>query len=113
MNPSIDSVTLASLGLALDAATLRQQVIAANIANANVEGYAAQGVSFEAALDAARPELHARVVPMLDADGSPQPVQLDGEMARLSLNQLQYQVLVKGLNEHLSVLSSAVADGRR
>ena len=117
MTPSIESLTTASLGLALDAATLRQQVIAANIANADVDGYATQGATFEAVLsgafDAARPTLRAHVAPVLGADGQAQPVQLDSEMASLSVNQLQYQALVKGLNEHLSVLAIAVSDGQR
>ena len=117
----IEAVTTASLALALDAAAMRQQVIAANIANADVQGYAARGVSFEAVVegglgrgaDALRTHLQPHIAPMRGEDGLPMPVQLDTEMAALSQNQLQYQALVKGLNKHLAVLSLAVSDGKR
>ncbi len=117
MSQSIEAVTTASLSLALDAATLRQQVIAANIANANVPGYTAKTVSFDTVMASAfgglqGTTLDAHVVPRLDADGNAHAVQIDGEMAELSLNQLQYQTLVAGLNKHLSVLSTAIADGK-
>jgi flagellar basal-body rod protein FlgB len=118
MTPPIEAVTTASLSLALDAATLRQQVIAANIANANVPGYVARTVSFDAVMNGAfgglpaSGSLQAHVAPRLDAAGLPQSVQIDSEMAELSLNQLQYQTLVAGLNKHLSVLSAAIADGK-
>jgi len=118
MTPSIEAVTMANLSLALDAAAMRQQVIAANIANANVPGYVARTVTFEAVMSdafAATPgtgSLQAHVAPRLDAAGLPQAVQVDSEMAELSLNQLQYQTLVAGLNKHLSVLSAAIADGK-
>ena len=116
MSQSIEAVTTASLSLALDAATLRQQVIAANIANANVPGYTAKTVSFDAVManvgGMQGATLDAHVVPRLGADGTPQPVQIDGEMAELALNQLQYQTLVAGLNKQLSVLSIAIADGK-
>ena len=119
MSSSIEAVTTTSLSLALDAAATRQQVIAANIANANVDGYVAQGVSFEAVMTgafdgagAAMPGLQAHVGPKLDLEGRPQPVQIDAEMADLSLNQLRYQTLIAGLNKHLSVLAVAIADGK-
>ena len=117
MTQSIEAVTTASLSLALDAASLRQQVIASNIANANVPGYTAKTVSFDTVManafgSAQGATLDAHVVPRLDAGGSPHAVQIDGEMAELALNQLQYQTLVTGLNKHLSVLSVAIADGK-
>ena len=122
MSFSIETVTLHGLSLALDAAALRQQVIATNIANANVDGYVAQGVSFDAAMTDASGALdatgaatsgpRAHVGPKLDSEGRPQPVQIDAEMADLSLNQLRYQSLISGLNKHLSVLAVAIADGK-
>ena len=117
MTQSIEALTTASLSLALDAATMRQQVIAANIANADTPGYTARTVSFDAVMANAfgargAVSLDAHVMPRLDANGSPQPVQVDTEMAELSLNQLQYQTLIAGLNKHLSVLSTAISDGK-
>lgn len=120
MTQSIEAMTTATLSLALDAAAMRQQVIAANIANANVQGYTARTVTFDAVMADAfagtqgmgSTSLDAHIVPRLDADGRPHAVQIDGEMAELSVNQLQYQTLVAGLNKHLSVLSVAIADGK-
>lgn len=120
MTQSIEAVTTATLTLALDAATMRQQVIAANIANADVPGYTAKTVTFDAVMADAftgiagsgSASLDARAVPRLDIDGRPHAVQIDSEMAELSVNQLQYQTLVAGLNKHLSVLSVAIADGK-
>jgi len=122
MTHSLEAITTTALGVALDAAQMRQQVIAANIANANVGGYAAQRLSFDAVLSetwsrdgaSVRPvSVQATVAPALDASGQPVPVQLDAEMAQLSVTQLQYQALVKGLNRHFAVLQSAITDGKR
>ncbi|MEP6501878.1 MAG: flagellar basal body protein [Betaproteobacteria bacterium] len=120
MTQSIEALTTNSLSLALDAASMRQQVIAANIANANVAGYTAKTVTFDAVMasafggphGASSATLDAHVVPRLDADGRASAVQIDSEMAELSMNQLQYQTLIAGLNKHLSVLSVAIADGK-
>ena len=122
MTSSIEALTTTALGAALDAASIRQQVIAANIANANVEGYVAHRVSFDTVLSAmgdarGTEALEASVTPRIeevrDAQGHPQAVQLDAEVAELSRNQLQYQVLVAGLNKHFAILGAAASDGRR
>ena len=120
MTQSIEALTTATLSLALDAASMRHQVIAANIANANVQGYTAKTVTFDAVMANAFADasgggsatLDAHIVPRLDVDGRPHAVQIDSEMAELSLNQLQYQTLVSGLNKQLSILSIAIADGK-
>lgn len=116
----IDPVTTAAVTAALDAASLRQQVIAANIANAGVAGRAAERARFEAVWNAARGgtaasnvALASRVEPMLDAQGRPAAVQLDREVAALAENSLHYQALVRGLNRHLAVLASAASEGKR
>lgn len=114
----IDPVTTAAVTAALDAASLRQQVIAANIANAGVAGRAAERVRFEAAWSAARDGtatvvLASRTESMLDAQGRPAGVQLDREVAALAENSLHYQALVRGLNRHLAVLASAASEGKR
>lgn len=132
MSHGIEAVTTASLSLALDAATLRQQVIATNIANANSIGYAPQRVSFEAQIEdglradarsgagglgglggAAAPALQVRIDPELAANGGPAVVHVDSEVAALAENNLHYQALVRGLNRHLSILASAVTEGKR
>lgn len=124
MTPGLEAVTTASLSLALDAATMRQQVIATNIANANASGYVPLHASFEAQVaDGLRatgtpshnvvPTLQARIEPDLAEDGSPRPVHVDTEVASLAENQVHYQALIRGLNRHLSILASAVSEGKR
>jgi flagellar basal-body rod protein FlgB len=128
MTEGLEAVTTAALGLALDAAQLRQQAIAANIANASTAGYAPVRVSFEAQLDDARRALssHGRldaaalegVEPVIEAvpveqGGLPAKVLLDAEVAQMASNAVQYQALLKGLSRHYAVLGLAVADGKK
>jgi flagellar basal-body rod protein FlgB len=122
-----EAVTTAALSLALEAATRRHQAIAANIANANTEGYAAVKLSFEKHLAEARNTLRDRggidpaalagvrmeLEPVLDAQGDPAPVRLDTEMADMAANAVHYQALVQGLSRHMSILAIAAGDGRK
>jgi flagellar basal-body rod protein FlgB len=128
MTEGIEAITSAALGLALDAAGLRQQAIASNIANANVDGYLPLSVNFDAQLDDARQALNASgrlqagslvgVAPRLEQGivrgtfGRSTGVQLDVEVAHLAENGLQYQALVKGLSKHYEMLTLAVKDGK-
>ena len=124
MYPGVEAITTASLSLALDAATLRHQVIAANIANAGSAGFAPRRASFEAHLaDNQRgapgvtrplaPELQVRIEPDLTPGGQPRVVQVDAEVAALAENNLHYQALLRGLSRHLGILASAVTEGKR
>lgn len=92
---------------ALDAASLRHQAIAHNLANLHSEGYAPLGVRFDARLAAAR---RARAELVVETHHSPQ---LDTEMVKLSQNTLHYQALVRALGKHHAILGAAIADGRR
>ena len=123
----IESLTTALVSTALDAASLRQQVIATNIANAGRTDYAAQRVSFEATFAAVSQDshgvaqgsqrtpfdLHMRVEPDRLADGSARPIQLDAEVGSLAQNSMHYQALVRGLSKYLSLMATAVSDGKR
>jgi flagellar basal-body rod protein FlgB len=128
MTYGITSITTAALGLALDAASLRQQAAAANIANAGAIGYAPVQVAFEDRLEDARAALRDRgavdaasladAAPRLElvpasATGAPPGVQLDAEVARMAQNATHFQALLKAVSRHLAVLSLAVSDGRR
>jgi len=128
LTDGIEAITSAALGLALDAASLRQQAIAANIANAGSVDYVPLTVSFEAQLEDARRSLEAQghldaaslagvqprleAVP-LDASGLPPRVTLDGEVARMAQNSVHFQALVRGLSKHYALLSAAVSEGKR
>lgn len=120
----IDAGTVGLLNLALDAAGMRQQAIARNIANANTPGYQRIGVSFEQRLDSLRQSVAQGTPPSLAALAAarPQftetgiagdPVALDMEMASLSENTLHHQALLKMLNKHFALISSAINEGKR
>lgn len=127
MTPSIESITATALTLALDAASLRHEALASNIAHANTPGYRPLAVNFESQLEEARLTLSsngrldaaalADVVPLL------QPLQqrstlsgqvtLDVEALQLAQNGVQFQALLKGLNRHYQILSAATSDGKK
>jgi len=117
MNIGIQSLSLQALSSALDVAQLRQQVIASNIANANTPGYATKRVSFSATLEALRDggsaTSQAHVETLVDAGGQPVPVQLDREVAEMAQNGVHFQALIKGVSRELSLLASAVSEGKR
>lgn len=117
--PLTHALTVPALSAALDAALIRQHVIAHNIANAHTEGFRAQRVTFDVSLAAAQMsetssplQVDARIEPQagLSIDGA---VRLDAEVAAMAQNHVHYQTLLKALNRHLSVLSMAVSDGKR
>lgn len=128
MTDGLEAVTTAVLGMALDAAALRQQAIASNIANANTIDYVPLEVSFEAQLDDARRALDAGgrldlgslagVEPVLQpaydaATGLPAQVMVDAEVAEMARNAVHYQALLKGLSRHYGILGTAIADGKK
>jgi flagellar basal-body rod protein FlgB len=101
--------------LSLDAAALRHKAIAQNIANLNSDGYVPLTVSFDAQLAAARrgqgvkPEL----VQDLQRGPGPRPQDVDTEMIALSQNTVHYQALLRALGKHLTILNTAISEGRR
>lgn len=126
MVPGIEGVTTAALSLALDAASLQHRVLAANVANVNTPGYVPMRLRFAARIEdgAARRATAATdpasmfavrmsLQPALDASGAAATVQPDQEVAAMSENALHYQALAAALDKHLSILSSAVSDGKR
>lgn len=122
MAESMEAVTTRSLSLALDAAALRQQLHAANVAQASTPGYRPLRLDFEALVEDARRSLQAGgAIQVSTLDGislAPQVteqagVQLDLELAGMARNATQFQVLATALNRHFAVLGNAVADGRR
>jgi len=128
MTDGIEAITTTALGLALDAANLRQQTIAGNISNANTVDYVPLRVSFEAQLVDARRALESQgrldltslagVQPRieragLDSRGLPPKLLLDVEVAGMVQNSVRYQALVKGLSRHYATLSAAVSEGKR
>ncbi len=119
-------MTIESVRLAMDAASLRHKVIADNIANVNTVGHTRMRVQFEESLAQAlesagssssisealgqlreaRPELVAV------APGNSTGVELDDEMVQLSENSLRYHALTRGLSRYLSI-ASLIASGTK
>ena len=123
----IEAVTTTALSAALDAASRRQALVAANVANAGSEGFMPLRLSFDAQVEEARTVLRdrgfldgagldalrslAQVAP--ESSTTETGVQLDAEMAELARNAVQFQALLQGVTRHLSMLALAAADGRK
>ena len=122
MISAIDNMT-ALLSLALDAADMRQQAIAHNIANANTPGYRRASVSFESRMvqmtadlpRGAAPSLTdlSTLRPVLELADAAEPVQLDREMTELSETVLHQQALLKALNKQFELIGMAINEGKR
>ena len=123
-----EAVTKTMLIKALDAASLRHQAIASNIANANSVDYRPLKVNFEQQLGFARAALAqgqrtltaadvAGVRATLEQDQAPPngnaAVMIDMEMVKLSQNTLQYQALLKGITQRGVLLGIAINEGKR
>lgn len=119
-----DNNTIGLLQLALDAAAMRQQAIAHNIANANTPGFQRVAVSFESRIEALKQAVQEGRAPSLAGLGDYRPafetvgrpgdgVALDLEMASLSENTLRHQALLKALNKELALIGTAINEGKR
>ena len=122
-----DPVTRALVIKALDAAVLRHQAIAANIANANSINYRPVRVNFEEQLGFARqaiasgagltPADIAAIKPSLEhepgSSAGNAAVMIDMEMVKLAQNTVQYQALLRGLAHRSSLISIAINEGKR
>ena len=119
---AIDNMT-ALLSLALDAADMRQQAIAHNIANADTPGYRRASVSFESRMvqmttdlpRGAAPSLTdlSTLRPVLELADAAESVQLDREMTELSETVLHQQALLKALNKQFELIGMAINEGKR
>lgn len=129
MITEISGATTDAIRLALDAAGLRHQAIANNIANANTPGYVPLKVNFEEQMEAFRQAAaggsdadlkHALqgvkgfIEQDLAAAGpGASNVMLDMEVVKLSQNVVHYQTLLRGLAKQMSIISAAINEGRR
>lgn len=130
MIEGIGGVTSALVGVALDAALLRHEVIANNIANVDTPGFQAKRLSFEQHLSGyvsnSSPHenaesLHDRISwvkhIMNDSDSLitevGETVELDREMVHLTENTLRYQALLRAAGKNGEIIKMAVREGRR
>ena len=122
-----DRITSALVMMALNAASLRHQAIANNLANVHSENYRPQRLNFEEQLSALRhavamgspiaPAALEQVRPFIQADAAGATAGLaetiDMEMVKLSQNAVNYQTLLKALDKLGGIVSVAVSEGRR
>jgi flagellar basal-body rod protein FlgB len=122
-----EAVTAQMLHMALDAADLRHQAIANNIANVNTAGYAPASVNFEQQMDAVRATLRqgdavtssmlSGIRPVITRGALPADADrnalLDVEVANLAQNTVQYDALLKAMGKHMSILLAAINEGKR
>jgi flagellar basal-body rod protein FlgB len=136
MAMALFSGTFGLIEKALDASTLRQKVLASNIANVDTPYYKRKDVRFESVLQDA---LHASerkirayrtdprhipfggvktLEPQVVTDASTtfnhngNNVDLDLEMAELAKTQIKYQALVDRANAYFNKLSTVINEGR-
>lgn len=124
MTQPIEATTMTLMTLALDAASMRQQIGAHNIASANA-GSPLGRVEFESRLEAFRAQARSGIAPGIGqlrgveprVVWEPRTAQgvggLDQEVANLSRNALHYQALVRSLGHYMDLRSAAINDGRR
>jgi flagellar basal body rod protein FlgB len=93
------------ISAAMSVQSLRNEVIASNIANRNAESYQRLKVGFDRAFDAAG---RATVV----ADRSSTPVSMEDDLIALSSNSMQYQALARVLNRYFVVLATITNPNR-
>ncbi len=113
---------------ALDAAWLRNEVIAHNIANADTPGYKKKAVAFEEYLNGYGNELKKKGLKR--AAGIPEPtiktvntetstrldgnnVDIEAEMAQMAKNTIKYNTLIQRISGTFSTIKTVINDGRR
>ena len=112
-------ITHIALERALSGASMRQQAITENLANANTPGYRRQDVDFhgtlQRALGAGRESLE-RVGFATETDGSA-PVRADGgsvdidrETTLLAQNGLTYEAIATVVKSHTNILRTAIGN---
>lgn len=107
-----DSVTFELLSTAIDRSALRQAVYAANIANANVEGYRRMEVSFDAELARVQLSMGEQTESATNVVETSEGVALDREVSVMAKNALEYQTLLGAYEKHLTLLRMAIKEGR-
>lgn len=107
------SISFDAMSSALDALSLRQRVIASNIANVQTPGYLAQRVEFEDALTAAvkhgSGQTTARTLTSLEPtreDGN--NVNLDTETLSNVDTNLRYQLATRAVDNQFSLVRAAM-----
>ncbi|MDI7248259.1 MAG: flagellar basal body protein [Bacillota bacterium] len=119
MNAVLRDRTLAGLSAALDALSLRHEVIADNIANVNTPGFKARRVRFEDQLksaiargdpDSCRPVIEED---QLEVRRDGNSVDIDLEMARLAETTVTYSAISRLVSGRFDLIKYVISEGRR
>lgn len=113
---------------ALDAAALRHNVLASNVANASNPEHVPMRVNFEEQLQLLRTDLLRRtdaaavrpalagVEPRIEADpaytGGSEQLRLDAEISKMMQNTVYYQSLLTAMSKSAAIMRLAVREGR-
>ncbi|TDA69426.1 MAG: flagellar basal body rod protein FlgB [Clostridia bacterium] len=133
----LSSPAIRALEKSMQASSLRQEVIADNVANLNTPGFKRAAVSFEEeyrraaqersslALVTTNPQ-HMKNIPdmanvepriIYDTTTSMRPdgnnVNLEEEMVDLAMNTFNYQFLSQQLSKRITMLGHVISEGRR
>lgn len=125
MIDDIGGVTGKLVKVALDAALIRQEVIANNIANANTPGFLPQKLEFEKYMLQIENSLRPQNESLLSANiqnlklilqngetvvqTGKEKVELDIEMKNLAENSIRYQALLAGSSKRSSIIGMAIS----
>lgn len=124
----LSSVTRDLVMRALDAASLRHSVLAANVANASSPDFRPLRVNFEQQLAMVRADLLQRddpsaarraltnTQPTVEPDpayaATGEQVRLDDEVSKMMRNAVHYQALLAAMDKSGSIVRMAVKEGR-
>lgn len=106
----------------MDAAALRQRIIANNVANANTPGFKRSFVAFEESVRDAltrrtptpqslQPKVQLDQSTSMRQDGN--NVDIDHEMVLMAANGIRYQAMSQQLNDRFSMYRYVINEGRR
>lgn len=107
----------------LDASSLRNTVLANNLANVDTPGFKRSDVSFEGLLEQEtqkagklstqpwKPQVVVDTNTSTRQDGN--NVDVDAEMTNLAENSIYYEALIQQLTSQFSMLRTAITEGRR
>ena len=117
----LTDATQLALQRAMQGASMRQEALASNLANANTPGYRSRDVDFHGALSAAMaaadPDAALKRTgfsvstssAVTRADGS--SVDVDAESAKLAANGLEYEQLASAARARIDILKAAMGVG--
>jgi len=121
----LSDITYLLVKKSIDAAALRQKVIANNVANVNTKNFKRSDVVFEDMLlkeikrenidfhklESLEPEVVTDNSTSMRMDGN--NVDIDLEMTNMAANNILYNTLVTQLNTRFSILKNVISEGRK